>query len=121
MCLLVHKKNLETRNIVQDIEKRYFVRNLLIIYQKNILSKKGYFQLKLKGVESNPSRQSHDRSNNRNTRTKFEICSKLTVKPSKRRKWFRFGRFIVNFEHISHLCSSVSIINFEQVNASWYH
>ena len=26
---------------------------------------------------------------------------------------------VVNFEHISHLCSSVSIIDFEQVNASW--
>ena len=27
--------------------------------------------------------------------------------------------FIVNFEHISLLCSSVSIVNFEQVNAGW--
>ena len=26
---------------------------------------------------------------------------------------------MVNFEHISHLCSSVSIVNFKQVNASW--
>ena len=26
----------------------------------------------------------------------------------------------VNFEHISHLCSRVSIVNFEQVNAGWY-
>ena len=25
----------------------------------------------------------------------------------------------VNFEHISHLCSSVSIVNFEQVIADW--
>ena len=25
----------------------------------------------------------------------------------------------VNFEHISHLVSSVSIVNFEQVNAGW--
>ena len=24
-----------------------------------------------------------------------------------------------NFEHISHICSSVSIVNFEQVNAGW--
>ena len=30
----------------------------------------------------------------------------------------RFGVFIVNFEHISHLCSSVSIANFEQVKAA---
>ena len=27
--------------------------------------------------------------------------------------------FIVNFEHISHLCSSVSIVNFEHVIAGW--
>ena len=31
----------------------------------------------------------------------------------------RFGGFIVNFEHISRLCSSVSIVNFEHVNAGW--
>ena len=29
----------------------------------------------------------------------------------------RFGVFIVNFEHILHLCSSVSIVNFEYVIA----
>ena len=27
--------------------------------------------------------------------------------------------FIVNFEHISHLCSRVSIVNFEHVIAGW--
>ena len=26
---------------------------------------------------------------------------------------------MVNFEHFSHLCSSVSIVNFEQVNVDW--
>ena len=51
-----------------------------------------------------------------------EICSKLTIKPPKRRQWHRFGGFIVNFEHISHLCSSIYIVIFEQVNAGWdYH
>ena len=48
-----------------------------------------------------------------------EICSKLTIKTPERRHWRRFGVFIVNFEHISHLCSSVSIVNFEHVNAGW--
>ena len=48
-----------------------------------------------------------------------EICSKLTIKPPKQRQWRCFGGFIVNFEHISHLCSSVSIVNFEHVNAGW--
>ena len=37
---------------------------------------------------------------NRNTRTRCEICSKLTIKTPERR---RFGVFIVNFETISHL------------------
>ena len=40
--------------------------------------------------------------NNRNTRTKCEICSKLTIKTPERRHWRRSGAFIVNFEHISH-------------------
>ena len=35
--------------------------------------------------------------------------------------WCRFGVFIVNFEHISHLCSGVSIVNFEHVIAGWDH
>ena len=48
-----------------------------------------------------------------------ERCSTLTKKPLKRRQWRRFVGFIVNFEHILHLCSSVSIVNFEQVNAGW--
>ena len=34
-------------------------------------------------------------------------------------RWRRFGVFIVNFEHISHLCSSDSIVNFEHVTAGW--
>ena len=41
--------------------------------------------------------------NNRNTRTRCEICSKLTIKTPERRPWHRFGVFIVNFEYISHL------------------
>ena len=36
--------------------------------------------------------------NNRNTRTRCEICSKLTIKVPERR---RYGVFIVNFEQIS--------------------
>ena len=31
----------------------------------------------------------------------------------------RFGVFIVNFEHISRLFSSVSIVDIEKVNVSW--
>ena len=41
--------------------------------------------------------------NNRNTRTRCEICSKLTIKTPELRQWRSSGVFIVNFEHISHL------------------
>ena len=40
------------------------------------------------------------------------MYSKLTIK----RVQSRLGVFIVNFEHISHLFFSVSIVDFEQVN-----
>ena len=40
--------------------------------------------------------------NNRNSRKRCEICSKLTKKKLERRQWCS-GVFIVNFEHISHL------------------
>ena len=41
--------------------------------------------------------------NNRNTITRCEICSKLTIKTPERQQWRRSGVFIVNFEHISQL------------------
>ena len=53
--------------------------------------------------------------------TRCEICSKLTIKIPERRDWRRYGIFIVNFEHISHLvpCSNFSIVNFEHAIAYW--
>ena len=39
----------------------------------------------------------------RNTRTRCEICSKLTTKTPERHQWRRSGVSIVNLEHISHL------------------
>ena len=41
--------------------------------------------------------------NIRNTRTRCEICSKLTIKTPEGRHWHPSGVFIVNFEHISYL------------------
>ena len=41
--------------------------------------------------------------NNRSTRTRCEICSKLTIKTQERSKWRRSGVFIGNFEPISQL------------------
>ena len=50
--------------------------------------------------------------NNRNNRTRCEICSELTIKTLKRRQYRRSPVFIVNFENISQLL----LVNFEQVN-----
>ena len=47
--------------------------------------------------------------------------SQLTIKTpqQRRRHWRRSGVFIVNSEHNSTPCSSVSIVNFEHVNTRW--
>ena len=39
------------------------------------------------------------------------ISWKLTIKTPERRQWLRFGVFIVNFEHISHLVSIFTLNN----------
>ena len=54
-------------------------------------------------VVSDPAGNYFFRVNNRNTRTRREICSRLTIKIPELRYWRRSGIFIVNFEHISHL------------------
>ena len=41
--------------------------------------------------------------NNRNTRTRCEICLKLAIKTPEGRHWRFSGVFIVNFEQISHV------------------
>ena len=41
--------------------------------------------------------------NNRNTRRRCEMCSKLTIKNPEQHHWRRSGVFILNFEYISHL------------------
>ena len=41
--------------------------------------------------------------NNKNTRARCQICSKLTIKTPEQCHWYRSYVIIVNFEHISHL------------------
>ena len=55
---------------------------------------------------------------NRNTKTRCEICSKLTIETPERRHWRPSGVFVVNFEH-THTCFSVTIAKFEYVNTGW--
>ena len=56
--------------------------------------------------------------NNRNTRIRCQICSKLTIKTPNNTtgEWPSSGVFIVNFEHISYL-ALVLIVNFEHLIA----
>ena len=57
--------------------------------------------------------------NNRNTRTRCEICSKLTTKTPERCHWRRSDVFSIKFVHlVLHFtpCSSFYIVEFEQVN-----
>ena len=58
------------------------------------------------------------KANNRNTRQRCKICLELTIKTPARRYWRHSGMFIVNFDHISHFFSSVSVVDFEQINVS---
>ena len=41
--------------------------------------------------------------NIRNTRERYERCSKVTINTPKQGQWCRSGVFIFNFDHISHL------------------
>ena len=55
--------------------------------------------------------------NNRSSRKWCEICSNLTIKTTERRELRRPYVFVVNFENISRFFPSVSIVDFEQINA----
>ena len=57
--------------------------------------------------------------NYKNTKKKCEICSKLTIEIPELHHWCLSDVFIVNLQHVSHNFFSVSIIDFEQVNARW--
>ena len=56
--------------------------------------------------------------NNRNSRTRFEICSKLAIKTPERRQLCCSDIFIVNFKYFTP-CSSVSSVNFEHAITGW--
>ena len=56
--------------------------------------------------------------NNKNTRTRCEICSKLTIKRPER--WRHSGVFIVNFEHVSHLALLFLLLTLSRYTPSGY-
>ena len=54
-------------------------------------------------LTNNPAGNYMFKVNNRNTKTRYEISSKLTIKTPEQYHWRSSGLFIVNFEEISHL------------------
>ena len=57
--------------------------------------------------------------NNRDTTTRPEICSKLTIKTPERHQWRRPGVFIVNSEHISHLVLVSLLLTLNKYFPAW--
>ena len=55
------------------------------------------------------------KANSRKTKTRWEICSKLTIKTLERRYWHLYCGLWTYFTP----CPSVFIVNFEQVNTGW--
>ena len=85
------------------------------LYQPGIILENS----KKKTVRSFPAGNNMFKVNDGNIRTRCGICSKLTIKTPERRNWRRSGVFIINFGTYFTPCSSVSIVNFEQVNTGW--
>ena len=56
--------------------------------------------------------------NKRNARKMYEICSKLILKTSKRRRRFRFGDFIIKFEYISHIVLMFQLLTLDKCMAA---
>ena len=56
---------------------------------------------------------------NRNTRARCEICSKLAIKTLEQRHWRLSGVFIVNFEHISHLVLVFLLLTLNTQSPAW--
>ena len=84
--------------------KKNVTKNVLFFFSRAPTDHSFTFTLRfLYELKHNPAGIYLLKVNNRNTRARCEICSKLTINTPERRQWRRSGVFIVNFEHISHL------------------
>ena len=85
------------------MEKMFFasVTSKHTFYKSGMLHGSKVYTLLKSMVKATPASNYMFKVNNRNTRTRCEICSELTVKTPERRFWRRSGVFIVNFEHNS--------------------
>ena len=60
-------------------------------------------RISISGINWFPAKIYLFKVNNRNTKKRCEISSKLIIKTPERRQWGHCGVLIFNFEHISHL------------------
>ena len=92
-----------------------FYVNELFVPSRNIFKARSHMALEIPlRKNSFPAGIYLFKINNRNTRTRCEICLKLTIKTPERHPCSTH-MFTPYFTP----CSSVSIVNFEQVNARW--
>ena len=77
----------QRRNIICQLEKKHFHSYVFKIFKQCQGFPANIYLLKF---------------NNKNTRKRCEICSKLTIKTPKQCYWRRPGFFIVNFKHMLH-------------------
>ena len=74
----------------------------ILCLAKNVILNFLRIQIKQSIIKTSPTDNYMFKDNDRNTRTRCEICSNVTIKTPERRHWHCSGVFIVNFEHISH-------------------
>ena len=77
--------------------------HIIFMSKKIFLNLKGYQDLLFSGYCYYSADIDMFKVNSRNTSTRCEVCSRLTINTPERRKWRRSGVFIGNFKHISHL------------------
>ena len=94
--MLIRKRYFDTETITNQPSKAYI---------PDIHPSRGKYNLNVfdKRETTHPAGIYLPKVNNRNTRTRCEISSKLTIKTLNRRQWRRSSVFMVNFGHISHL------------------
>ena len=102
---LYSSKNSISRNL-QDFLKHHhiWIGSRLLTYRS--------FDSCVKSCTSQPAKSYLIKVSNKNTRTRCEICSKLTIKIAERHHWRRCAVFMVNFEHISHLALVFLLLTF---------
>ena len=96
------------RNFQLDLYQIFFLQKQSCM-QKNVHKLPQTLHRYLTNFSTRPAGNYMFKANNKNTRTKCEICSKLTIKIPERRRWHICTYFTP--------CSSVFIVNFEKVDA----